>query len=87
MNWLRFVGTLAFSLCFLQGNVWSANPNRTILLWPGGAPGALGGTDADKPSLDIYLRAPPGSGTAVVVVPGGDRNPDPYISLCDIYSE
>jgi hypothetical protein len=71
MKRLRFLGALAFSLCFLHGNVWSANPIRSILLWPDGAPGAVGRIDADKPSLDIYLPAPPGSGTAVVVVPGG----------------
>jgi acetyl esterase/lipase len=45
---------------------------QTVLLWPDGAPGALGDQDADKPSLTIY----PASGmwkvpTAVVVCPGG----------------
>src|SRR5215470_9175244 len=45
---------------------------QTILLWPSGAPGALGGDDADKPSLTIYM--PPnttGPMTAVIVAPGG----------------
>jgi acetyl esterase/lipase len=45
----------------------------TVLLWPNGAPGALGSEDSDKPSLTIYLpatfQAPPA--TAVVVCPGG----------------
>ena len=46
--------------------------HRTILLWPEGAPGAQGDTDADKPSLALY----PASGenkvpTGVVVCPGG----------------
>jgi acetyl esterase/lipase len=42
------------------------------LLWPKGAPGALGKSDSDKPKLDIYL--PPAgrrNGTGVVVCPGG----------------
>jgi len=42
------------------------------LLWPGGAPGALGTEDIDKPSLAPYLvPAGRGTGTAVVVCPGG----------------
>jgi acetyl esterase/lipase len=42
------------------------------LLWPGGAPGAQGDGDADKPTITPYL-APAGhaTGTAVVVCPGG----------------
>lgn len=49
------------------------NPNaepETILLWPDGAPGALGKEDADRPTLTIY-RARQGSGAAVIVAPGG----------------
>lgn len=52
----------------------AAQPQKpqTILLWPDGAPDALGNQDVDKPSLTIY----PASGqwkvpTAVVVCPGG----------------
>lgn len=47
-------------------------PTRTELLWPKGAPGAVGETDKDKPKLDSYL--PPKdkrTSTAVVVCPGG----------------
>jgi len=43
-----------------------------VLLWPGGAPGALGDADTDKPSITIYM--PPnttGPMTAVVIAPGG----------------
>jgi acetyl esterase/lipase len=49
------------------------NPNadpETILLWPDGAPGALGTDDADRPSLTIFRARQP-NGTAVVVAPGG----------------
>jgi len=45
---------------------------QTILLWPGGAPGALGQEDRDKPALTIYM--PPnttGPMTAVIIAPGG----------------
>src|SRR5579885_2046084 len=42
------------------------------LLWPDGAPGAQGSADIDKPTLTPYLLAPGrGTGTAVVVCPGG----------------
>jgi len=42
------------------------------LLWPDGAPGAVGTADADKPSLTPYLVAEGrGTGTAIVVCPGG----------------
>jgi acetyl esterase/lipase len=49
-----------------------ADKPRRELLWPKGAPGAVGTTDKDKPTLTTYL--PPmgkGNGTGVVVCPGG----------------
>ncbi len=45
---------------------------QTILLWPSGAPGAVGDEDRDKPALTIYM--PPntaGPMTAVIIAPGG----------------
>src|SRR6476659_4571777 len=45
---------------------------QTMLLWPGGAPGALGQDDRDKPSITVYM--PPnttGPMTAVIIAPGG----------------
>jgi len=45
---------------------------ETVLLWPNGAPGAQGNTDADKPSLTIYPVSGAGKvPTGVVVCPGG----------------
>jgi acetyl esterase/lipase len=42
------------------------------LLWPGGAPGAVGAEDRDKPSLTIRLADPSkANGSAVVICPGG----------------
>ena len=42
-----------------------------ILLWESGAPGALGQTDSDKPSITAYPAPRGSSGTAVIVAPGG----------------
>ncbi len=44
---------------------------QEILLWEGGAPGALGQADADKPTITAYPAPRSSSGTAVVVAPGG----------------
>jgi acetyl esterase/lipase len=42
------------------------------LLWPGGAPGALGSEDRDKPSITVRLAdSAKANGTAVIVCPGG----------------
>ena len=41
------------------------------LLWPGGAPGAAGTEDVDKPSLTAWMPKLPKTGQAVVVCPGG----------------
>ena len=65
-------GLAVIALClFSSGASLVASPSKTLLLWPDGAPGAVGITDEDKPSLDVYLPAKPAGGTAVVVVPGG----------------
>jgi len=65
---------LILSLALFVGTV-SAQPAaapKAELLWPGGAPGALGTADADKPTLAPYLvPAGRGTGTAVIVCPGG----------------
>jgi acetyl esterase/lipase len=48
------------------------NMAKPELLWPDGAPGALGTADIDKPTLTPYLVPEGrGTGTAVVVCPGG----------------
>jgi acetyl esterase/lipase len=49
----------------------AVQPPAAELLWPGGAPGALGSEDADKPSLTTYLPTGKKTGTAVIVCPGG----------------
>jgi acetyl esterase/lipase len=47
-----------------------AQGTKTELLWPDGAPGAVGSEDRDKPSLTHYPAAN-GNGAAVLVCPGG----------------
>jgi acetyl esterase/lipase len=45
---------------------------QTLLLWQGGAPGAQGDEDRDKPAITVYM--PPnttGPMTAVIIAPGG----------------
>jgi acetyl esterase/lipase len=45
---------------------------KTMLLWPAGAPGALGEGEFDKPTLTVFLPvAPNTTKTGVVVAPGG----------------
>lgn len=43
---------------------------KPITLWPNGAPGALGTTAKDTPTLTPYLPAKP-SGAAMLLIPGG----------------
>ncbi|MBA2603338.1 MAG: alpha/beta hydrolase [Acidobacteria bacterium] len=44
---------------------------QDVLLWEGGAPGALGDADSDKPMLTYHRAARGATGTAVIVAPGG----------------
>src|SRR5579859_6422368 len=58
----------------LAGVMFAQTPNtpKADLLWPDGAPGALGTQDEDRPTLAPYLVPQGrGSGAAVIVCPGG----------------
>ncbi len=47
-------------------------PPAPVLLWPSGAPGALGSADTDKPAIYVFLPTAPNlTKTGVVVAPGG----------------
>ena len=60
---------ISFFFC-IAGMIGAPGPSE--LLWPSGAPGALGSEDVDKPSLTSYLvDGAKNTGTAVVVCPGG----------------
>src|SRR6185295_1059385 len=63
---------LSFVLLVSAACAQPANPPKGELLWPGGAPGAQGTEDIDKPTLAAYpVPAGRGTGTAVIVCPGG----------------
>src|ERR1700686_193115 len=63
---------LSLVLSFLLTVALQAAPQKVELLWPGGAPGALGTSDEDRPSLTLYLPDPAkAAGVGVVVCPGG----------------
>jgi acetyl esterase/lipase len=72
------IGLAAAILWTSVANAQPAAPARpspnaepeTILLWPDGAPGALGTDETDRPTLTVY-RARQGSGTSMIVAPGG----------------
>ena len=50
----------------------TAQPTNVIVLWPEGAPGALGKADKDIPTLTPYFAASDkATGAAMVICPGG----------------
>jgi acetyl esterase/lipase len=71
---MRFVLVLAVIMALLPP-AWSQPPASSaneILLWPNGAPGALGDRPEDKPSLTPFLTVSGNAtGSAVVICPGG----------------
>ncbi len=49
-----------------------AQPQAPVPLWPNGAPGALGTTSNDIPTITVYLPDPTNAtGAAMVICPGG----------------
>ncbi len=58
---------LLILLCFCAPLLAAEKP---ITLWPDGAPGALGNSPKDIPTLTPYLPAKP-SGAAMLLIPGG----------------
>ena len=62
---------MTFALLALTLSLAADEP-KPELLWPKGAPGAVGEEPADKPTLTAYLPPPDkATGAAVVVCPGG----------------
>jgi acetyl esterase/lipase len=59
---------LLLILLGLAGSLLGAE--ESILLWPDGAPGALGDSAKDRPTLTPYLPAK-ASGAAMLLIPGG----------------
>ena len=67
---LYLLGLFAVAFSFPIGQ--AANPQQPILLWPDGAPAAVGKGPADIPTLTAF-PAPKdkATGAAVIVCPGG----------------
>lgn len=69
---LRLMGLSMLGAMLLSATSLSAAGPEPILLWPEGAPGAIGDEPADKPELRIYLPAKEkATGAGVVICPGG----------------
>lgn len=67
MTRLTTLASLLFSLIMAH-----SEPTNSFLLWPGGAPGALGNSPNDIPTLTVYQPEPSkASGAAMVICPGG----------------
>jgi len=61
-----------FALVVLSGTIASAAEPTVHLLWPDGAPGAIGDEAKDKPQVTVYQpEADANTGCAVVICPGG----------------
>lgn len=73
MRWLGLVCTL-LSVMTMTREARADMPASgvPVVLWPNGAPGALGTDDVDIPTLTPYWPdQPAATGTAVIVCPGG----------------
>ena len=69
--WCAFMSIALFLAPAGFGQAGTAE-HPTVLLWPSGAPGAVGTEDADRPSLTLYsLPVGQPARSAVVVCPGG----------------
>ncbi len=63
---------LILALTLAATSLLQAAPLEPLLLWPAGAPGALGDKDDDKPTLTAFLPEPDqATGAAIVICPGG----------------
>ena len=75
MRFFLFFALIA-GVCSLPSHAEAQAPAPTILLWPNGAPGAVGATPEDQPHLEVFLpdaaivklRHPR---TGIVIAPGG----------------
>lgn len=75
-RWLSiapFIFTITFCWNLMTAESYAlVDPDETLLLWPDGAPGALGDEEKDKPQLLVYLPdADKANGCAIVIFPGG----------------
>lgn len=64
------LAAVVISLAATRGQARAQGPDP-ILLWPDGAPGAMGEEEGDQPAIRIYQPEEDKTGTVVVVCPGG----------------
>jgi len=67
----KILSVIVVALCGAPAGAQKPAAAKVELLWPGGAPGALGNEDTDRPNLTIYLPQSNGAQSGVVVCPGG----------------
>ncbi len=53
------------------GMAWPSNLPEPVALWANGAPGALGSSEEDTPTIAAFIPAANPTKTAVVIAPGG----------------
>ena len=71
MRDFRFCKSIALLLSLVT-ICQAASAQEKIVLWPDGAPGAMGNEEHDQPSLTAHLPpADRATGTAIVICPGG----------------
>ena len=69
---LKYVGLVLMVLPYASQAQNAAGAQETVVLWPAGAPGAIGDADTDKPTLTVFLpSATNATRTGVIVAPGG----------------
>jgi acetyl esterase/lipase len=68
MRLFSLILLLVSTASFLQAQT---APSKTLNVYPGAAPGALGHGAADRPTIDVYLPAANPTHSAVLVIPGG----------------
>lgn len=57
------------ALCMIAST--AAQTPAPVLLWPDGAPGAIGTAEIDKPKITVYLPKERATHTGVIILPGG----------------
>ncbi|HET8636317.1 MAG TPA: alpha/beta hydrolase [Acidobacteriaceae bacterium] len=69
---LCFLIALAYVVAGVHpASAQAAKPPATVFLWPNGAPGALGNSEADKPRMYVFLPEKRSTSAAILVIPGG----------------
>lgn len=69
---IKLLIAAAFVSAIISCRLMAAEQSAPVLLWPEGAPGAVGNTEEDRPVLFVHRAKERDSvGTAVIICPGG----------------